>query len=658
MDLLTSTITGLLFGAAIIYSVLRIIAGRAGNDAATLAASGSVVDSGPSDVAGRDAARMHAFWTAIIAFFASGLSAASKVGDVPAAYYAGDAAAPSWLADLLTVLVPLVSLAGIYVIGQYTWPRPRGNVRHADITIRRFRDYIPRALLVVMTAAAVLAVAVTVAVWELPGIEGFSGTQTFDGVEVTGEHIGRQPGSYLASILLIAILTLAAGVATATVVIVRRRPLASLNSEDNRILRIVLINRLFRTATLLFASLGGMAVSFANQQAPALILDGPAPATGWEPAQQLAGGLTVTLMIAMALWRPPMLAPDGAPGRPIIYRGSYAAGQEITESMHTVAVVFTVVALLAVGGWASFVVPPTTVADSGNPVFPAVSVLLLPLAFVVPVAVFVAVIASGEVRLWRGHTRSSAQPASDWPAYGRTTPAARLVPRPLLAAAAGGAVLLGVAIGFNAAAPGRQPDLLAAFAAAGIGLLLFGAAAVQLVHRRPRLFEATPEADNMLRRASAFRVARMTAAGLFALTAQLLLAHPAAWGWFLDGRISLYVHQLSPDLHTALRITTAVLYLAAVVLALLPSASRPRRSVASHIGHPVAHRSGYPVPYHSDNPVPQHSGGSTSYHSGRPVPYRSSPELESGPPGPGQNHNLPARGRDHEQPSDRQDRTP
>jgi hypothetical protein len=86
----------------------------------------------------------------------------------------------------------------------------------------------------------------------------------------------------------------------------------------------------------------------------------------------------------------------------------------------------------------------------------------------------------------------------------------------------------------------------------------------------------------------------MTAAGLFALAAQLLLAHPAAWGWFLDGRISLHLYQLPPGLHTALRITTAVLYAAAIVLALLPGPSRPRRSVAGHIGHSVPRPSGNP----------------------------------------------------------------
>jgi hypothetical protein len=592
VDLLTSTITGLLFGAVIIYGVLRVIAGRAGAGAAALPMPDFGVDSSLSDTAGRDAARMHAFWTALIAFFASGLSAASKVGDVPAAYYAGHTPAPSWVADLLTVLVPLVSLAGIYIIGQFTWPKPRGRVRRADIIIRRIRDYIPSALLSVMIAAAVLAVTATTAVWALPGIEGFSGSQSVDGVEVSGEHNGRQPGSYFAPILLIGILTLAAGVATATAIIVRRRSVDSLNREDNDILRRILINRLFRTATLLFASLAAMAVSFANQQVPAPILDGPAPATGWEPTQQLAGWLTVALMIAMALWRPRLLAPDGTPGRPIIYRGSYAAGQEITESMHTAAVVFTAVALVAMGGWASFVVQPATVPDNGNPVFPS-SPLLLPGAFAVPVAVFLAVVAAGEVRLWRGHTRSSAATGS--PGYGRPVPVTRLVPRPLLAAVAGGAVLLAAAIGFNLAAPGRQPDLLAAFAVAGVALLLLGAAAVLLVHRRPRLFEATPEADNLLRCASGFRVARMTAAGLFALTAQLLNAHPAAWGWFLDGSISWNVYQLSPGLHTALRITTAVLYLAAIVLALLPGASRPRRSVAPYIGCPVARHSGNAV---------------------------------------------------------------
>ncbi|MGW6175053.1 hypothetical protein ACWF5H_16325 [Arthrobacter sp. NPDC055138] len=593
MDLLTSTITGLLFGAVIIYGVLRIIASRVGNSAVTLAAPGSVVGSGPSDVAGRDAARMHAFWTALIAFFASGLSAASKVGDVPAAYYAGHTPAPSWLADLLTVLVPLVSLAGIYIIGQYTWPKPRGRVRRADITIRRLRDYLPTALLSVMTGAAVLAVAAATSVWELPGIEGFSGTQTFDGVEVTGEHNGRQPGSYFAPILLIGILTLAAGVATATAIIVRRRSVDSLNREDNDILRRILINRLFRTATLLFAALGTMAVNFANQQAPTFILDGSIPDTGWEPAQQLAGWLTITLMIAMALWRPPLLAPDGSPGRPVIYRGSYAAGQEITESMHTAAMVFTALALVAVGGWASFAVQPATGPDNGNPVFPASSQLLLPLAFAVPVAMFLAVVAAGEVRLWRGHTRSS--DASGSPGHARPMPAAQLVPRPLLAAVAGGAVLLAASIGFNAAAPGRQPDLLAAFTVAGAALLLLGAAAILLVHRRPRLFEATPETDNLLRCAFGFRVARMTAAGLFALTAQLLNAHPAGWGWFLDDTVAWNVYQLSPSAHTALRITTAVLYLAAIVLALLPGAARPRRSVAGYIGHPVTRHSDHTV---------------------------------------------------------------
>ena len=69
-------------------------------------------------------------------------------------------------------------------------------------------------------------------------------------------------------------------------------------------------------------------------------------------------------------------------------------------------------------------------------------------------------------------------------------------------------------------------------------LLLLGAARHPVGAPPSPLFEATPEADNLLRCASGFRVARMTAAGLFALTAQLLNAHPAAWGWFLDGSVS------------------------------------------------------------------------------------------------------------------------
>src|SRR6185312_15910738 len=454
-------------------------------------------------------------------------SAASDVGDIPAAYYAGYIPGPSWLADLLTVLVPLVSLAGIYIIGQYTWPKPRGSVRRADISIRRLRDYLPSALLSVMIAAAVLAVTAAFAVWDLPGIEGFSGSRSYDGVEVSGEHNGRRSGSYFAPILLIGILTLAAGVAAATAIIVRRRSVDSLDREDNDTLRRILINRLFRTATLLFAALGTMAVSFANQRSPALILGGPAPATGWEPAQQLAGWLTVTLMIAMALWRPPLLIsddrmpPDGT-AQPIIYRGSYAAGQEITESAHTAGLIVAALAIVPLSALTAFDL--------------AAAQRFMPLAFVIPTAIFLAAIASGEVHIWRGHTRArnphslapaTAQPRSHTPP---TPNAVQLVPRPLLAAVAGGAVLLATVFGFNAAAPGRQPDLLAAFAVAGAAVLLLGAAAILLVHRRPPLFEATPEADSMLRCASGFRVARMTAAGMFALTAQLLNAHPAAWG--------------------------------------------------------------------------------------------------------------------------------
>ena len=303
-----------------------------------------------------------------------------------------------------------------------------------------------------------------------------------------------------------------------------------------------------------------------------------------------------------------------APPGPVIFRGSYAAGQEITESAHTAGLIVAVLAIVPLSALTAFDL--------------AVAQRFMPLAFVIPTAIFLAAIASGEVHIWRGHTRArnphslapaTAQPRSHTPP---TPNAVQLVPRPLLAAVAGGAVLLATVIGFNAAAPGRQPDLLAAFAVAGAAVLLLGAAAILLVHRRPPLFEATPEADSMLRCASGFRVARMTAAGMFALTAQLLNAHPAAWGWFLDGGISLYLHQLSPGLHTALRITTAVLYLAAIVLALLPGASRPRRSMAGYIGHPVTRHSGASVPRHSGNAV-------------------------SGAPGVGPKHDQSAVRRDH-----------
>jgi hypothetical protein len=257
---------------------------------------------------------------------------------------------------------------------------------------------------------------------------------------------------------------------------------------------------------------------------------------------------------------------------------------EITTSARTAGLIVTVLALVSLSAFTAF--------------DPAAGPRFMPLAFAIPTAIFLAAIASGEIHIWRGHTgprlQPSAAPTTSQP-RGWTPPgtaAVHLVPRPLLAAVAAGAVLLAAAVGFNMAAPGRQPDLLAAFAVAGAAVLLLGAGAVLLVRSRPSLFEATPEADNLLRRVSAFRVARMTAAGLFALTAQLLLAHPAAWGWFLEGGISLYLHQLSPGLHTALRITTAVLYSAAIVLALLPGPSRPHRAVAGHIGHPLEQNQG------------------------------------------------------------------
>ena len=64
----------------------------------------------------------------------------------------------------------------------------------------------------------------------------------------------------------------------------------SLDREDNDILRRILINRLFRTATLLFAALGTMAVNFAiNRCRPSSSTDRHRDRMGTRPADWQAG---------------------------------------------------------------------------------------------------------------------------------------------------------------------------------------------------------------------------------------------------------------------------------------------------------------------------------------------------------------------------------
>ncbi|GAA1870782.1 hypothetical protein GCM10009715_17130 [Paeniglutamicibacter psychrophenolicus] len=286
MNAATAAGVGFALSAAFIYFLLRFFVSNAthGNRARNISS--------------------HAFWTAVIALFASGVSGLDGLWSIPDTPVPGD---PGTASRIITAASPGLWLGLIYVLGQFTWPRHLQPVRSASLQVRSVAGLIPKLMAGLLVLAALLAgVAIAVA-WNDPGA-----------AQLSADMSGTLPGHRVAPYLAGGLGTVLASTLAVIVLVVKRPPLQTLSTEENDTLRRIWINRLLRTAVIVVSGFGAMALNYLAESAsgraarfgPGAVVDATHYIETDAAVSWLLGGGAVWMIaaiVAMAAWAPPRL---------------------------------------------------------------------------------------------------------------------------------------------------------------------------------------------------------------------------------------------------------------------------------------------------------------------------------------------------------------
>jgi len=466
-------------GAAIVYLFLRFVvwAPRTGSTAASVS--------------------QHALWVGIIGWMASSLQGAMNAGIIGS--LPGTGTYPSRSEDLLTALGwPVAATLAVHAIGQWSYPAPKQSRRHAELSVRRIRDFLPRGLAWTVAVIFVLSAGAILWVSKLPGFEPVQAITAPEGGYSRAAQSGRIPGTELAAWLGGALLLLAAGTLLVLWLIARRRQLETLDADDNRALRRLAMNRLLRTVATVASGLASIAGGYASR---------PAPGEQYDSWFNFLGAANVVVLLAMWWWRPGELPSVAAIDKertiPISQDPHAHPAARLSASIGVWLGVIAAFPLFT----GLFFIPAMSAAGSwGMSAWVAGTAALLLLA-----------IAAGE--FLTGANYGSRGAAVDWPR--------RPVSRGLLSAAIIGALLLCVVLVLTAVGQGmlhEAPDWPAAVTLT-TGVLAAGAAALWAVrHRRavPAHGE-TAGLDGALRAITAYRIVRTLAAYCFVQAGLLLM---------------------------------------------------------------------------------------------------------------------------------------
>ena len=368
MGALTAIGSGLAISAALLYVLLRFLVAEPNASNATAAIS------------------RHAFWTALIAFLASGTSALSNLWANPGENLLREtgSAGTSVPTLIMHAAAPGLWLGIVYVLGQFTWPRHLRPVRAASLEVRRLKTLVPRFLAGFLLLCTIISTVLIVVAWNDPGAPDRVGNQDSTGIElpiyagdtdaygnpidtdgnlldldrpeeylteaeadaaanepatwpITGTRPGTLVGPYLLGGLGLVLLS-SLGAATA---VVRRPPLDSLDAEDNAVLRSIWINRLLRTTIFAVTGFGMAALGYVTEGMRARA-DWAMPlgdagyhfdSTAQDQANALNGIATLWMLLVLVLivaFRPPKLAASASftgrrPGAP---SASYSQGRD------------------------------------------------------------------------------------------------------------------------------------------------------------------------------------------------------------------------------------------------------------------------------------------------------------------------------------------
>jgi len=466
-------------GAAVVYLFLRFVvwAPQTGSSAATVS--------------------KHAFWVGIIGWMASSLQGSMNAGIIQASSVPGNY--PDRPEDLVTALGwPVAATLAVHAIGQLSYPAPKQSRRHAELSIRRIRDFLPRGL--AWTTAVIFAGAAAAIIWisALPGFDPAQPVTAPDGSYSRTGQDGRIPGAELAAWLGGGLILLAAGTLLVLWLIARRRRLETLDAGDNRALRTLAMNRLLRTVATIASGLAAIAGNFAAR---------PAPGEQYNSWFNALGLFNLIVLLAMWWWRPgelPSVAAIDKQREAPLSRDTHAhPSARLSASIG--AWLGVVAALPLFGGL--FLIPAMAAAGSwGFAVWAAVIAALLLLA-----------IAAGE--LLTGANYGSRDASVDWPQ--------QPVSRGLLGTAIIGALLLCVVLVLTAVGQGMLYEVPAWPAVVGLtaGVFSAGALAWWAVRRRPAIPAPgkTAGLDGALRAITAYRIVRTLAAYCFVQTGLLLM---------------------------------------------------------------------------------------------------------------------------------------
>lgn len=528
MDPVTSTLLGLCIGALLVYGVLRFA---------------SYTPSRNFDP--RQAARTHGLWTAVIALFVSGATNNQRFRELGPVWVDEQLAyleSQGFLTILVQTSAPMIALGGIYVIAQFTWPRSGAAVRISDPPARRVIDFLPRNLALATTFVAILAGFLIAASASIPGVSGESRTRDEAVIPVPD----RVDGTYFATVLGAALITLLAGVLLAVLVIVRRRRIPTLSAEDDVVVRKIAINRLLRTAILSLTAMINSTSAYAANGLPANLLDTIDTAAFWGHLVNPVGFFSVAVLVTVIVWAPPKLI-DRSPepiSAPLATSGSYARAQQISNAGRRLASMLLIVPgipiLLTV--WYS--------SDSAAPL----------VLIVTGYAAFLAIQIGVEGLLRKNH---AVGPRHRVPILG-LLPVWLLITLPASTCIA----LATAAVLVHASSAVSAQSIL--WLAAVILLFVLAAAGAWLSLTRPPLSHADGAQDRLLRAVTMYRIFRAFTSAMLMLTASLVSTHALT----LSTVFGVY-QPPSAGVSAAVTTANALLFALAVIIVLLPGPVRP-----------------------------------------------------------------------------------
>lgn len=358
-------------------------------------------------------AHNHCWWVAVIALFFSGafsprptvyeMSPQLPLGEEPTALQFN---ADSWMANnfvwaALVLSMPMLALGIVYVIAQFSWPRPVGAVRTATLERRSFRSLLPLKMSMLFAVNVLIFLGLAISCLWIPAS---TPKITYEGDSIVSTQDGFAPGWFMAATFGISILVLVLAVSAAIAVIITRRIIPGLKFQDDSIIRRIDINRLLRWAVLLAASTSGT-LWVATWGRTTFGVDLVAIAI-W----------LLTAVLAIGFFRSPRIMP-ATPEKPHLEEASleelrpgsmgYVLRWQQLASSGTTAVGF--IAIVA----ALFTMPSVFAEfDFWKDVTPAYALIalllgisVLPLLFLVAVEARFAVISRGERPLRRHHPR-------------------------------------------------------------------------------------------------------------------------------------------------------------------------------------------------------------------------------------------------------------